>query len=85
MGLLWPLKSLMTFFSPLRLSLILLAYLEEDEILMMFANFFNTSVFFFFMFCFLCSCVFVKPLFLIWDPVVPDLLKESDHVIPEKE
>ena len=37
------------------------------------------------MFYFLCGCVFVKPLFLIWDPVVPDLFKELNHVIPEKE
>lgn len=37
------------------------------------------------MFCFLCGFVFVKPLFLIWDPVVSDLFKESNHVIPEKE
>ena len=45
MGLLWPLKSLMTFFSPLWLSLILLAYLEEDEILMMSSNFLTLQYF----------------------------------------
>ena len=54
MGLLWPLKSLMTFFSPLRLSLILLAYLEEDEILMMFANFLTLQYF-----SFSCSTFYV--------------------------
>lgn len=54
MGLLWPLKSLMTFFSPLRLSLILLAYLEEDEILMMFANFLTLQYF-----SFSCSAFYV--------------------------
>ena len=85
MGLLWPLKSLMTFFSPpltkFNSACIPRGRWNFNDVF----KFFNTSVFSFFMLCFLCGCVFVKPLFLVWDPVVPDLFKESKHVIPEKE